>query len=146
MNRKRVFAILLATFILIYTGYVFADSLSSGNRANGDRPGELFKDFNYHVKEDIITVRLSENPDTGYVWHYSIENAGAVIYVEDGYIEDPETLYGSNPVREFKFQIKKGVDNTFRFKCYRRFEPEEIYKEHIIVISNSQYGSNIAVR
>lgn len=146
MKRNRVFSILLVAFIIIYTGYVFADPLATHNRENGNKPDEMFKDFKYFIKDDILTVRLAENAKTDYVWHFSIENPDAVIEIDDGYINSEEAPFDEIYIREFNFRIRKGVDNTFKFKCYRRFEPEDIYKEHIIVISNSRYGSNIAVR
>ncbi len=69
----------------------------------------------------IITVRLIENPTTGYRW--KVESSGTMELVGDSF-EGTGGAIGAAGARVFRFRAVRPGSNTLRIKNWREWEGE----------------------
>jgi len=86
------------------------------------------------AEDDIITVRLKENPTTGYRW--SVETPNGLELVEDGF-EAGGGGIGAAGVRVLQFRATRPGSHKLHLKNWREWEGEasvtERFDANIIV-------------
>lgn len=57
---------------------------------------------------DIVTIKLAENPTTGYRWQFEIipEEQNVIEVISSKYMAPQTTLIGAGGTKEYKFEIK----------------------------------------
>lgn len=71
--------------------------------------------------ESLVFIKLSENPSTGYLWEYEIDDTDIIELKNSNFIEtntDPNRM-GAPGIREFCFQCKK-AGTTYIVFTYKR--------------------------
>jgi inhibitor of cysteine peptidase len=77
---------------------------------------------------DEITLRLPENPTTGYRWH--IDRADGIVEQEvaqqqvDSHASDLNTPFGRGGIREFRFRAQVPGSGRLELKHWREWEGE----------------------
>lgn len=89
-----------------------------------------------------ISVSLSENPSTGYSWHYTVNKKDILEFVSDEFkSDDTQGLVGSAGTHEFKFKaIMEGVVKL-TFQYYRTWEginKDTETREYVIKIKKGE--------
>ena len=79
---------------------------------------------------EVVTVRLNENPSTGYKW--AIESAGGLEPVGDDFARGGAAL-GSGGERVFKFRTPRAGSYQLRLKHWRDFEGDSSITERFEV-------------
>ena len=75
---------------------------------------------------EIFEITLEENPSTGYVWSYEIEDESIVKFVSDEFVGgDDEISEGAPGKHVWVFEGVKDGDTTITFECARSFEDGE---------------------
>ena len=69
---------------------------------------------------DVVTIRLQENPTTGYRW--AVETAGGLEQVGDRF--DPGDAIGAAGIRSFEFRPPHTGTYELRMKHWRAWEGE----------------------
>ena len=70
---------------------------------------------------DVITLRLNENPTTGYRWFQ--ETSSGLEIVDDN--NEPGGAVGAGGVRVLRFRVKRGGSHELRMKNWREWEGED---------------------
>jgi inhibitor of cysteine peptidase len=74
-----------------------------------------------------ITIKLDENPTTGYTWNYSISDDGKIELLFDEYIQDEveDGIVGAGGVHEWTFNATESGEVEITFEYYRSWEGVE---------------------
>lgn len=82
----------------------------------------------------VVTIRLPENPTTGYRW--AIASDGGLEAVSDDFETGGPGL-GSGGERIFKFRVPKAGSHQLRLKHWRSFEGDSSITErfHVTVVA-----------
>jgi predicted secreted protein len=82
-------------------------------------------------------IRLTENPTTGYRWHYELADKSVLAYLSDDYLSKG-TLPGSAGYRSFSFLGSVAGTANIQFKLRRSWEssPPQRALQVLVVVSN----------
>uniref|UniRef100_A9A684 Proteinase inhibitor I42 chagasin domain-containing protein n=1 Tax=Methanococcus maripaludis (strain C6 / ATCC BAA-1332) TaxID=444158 RepID=A9A684_METM6 len=71
-----------------------------------------------------ITIKLDENPTTGYAWNYSISDDSKIEVLSDEYIQDDvdDGIVGAGGVHEWTFNATESGEVEITFDYYRSWE------------------------
>ena len=85
------------------------------------------------VVGDVIVVRLTENPTTGYRW--SLESVeGSLLTIEDDtFVLDSGPPMGSGGTRQFRFRTTAAGATTLNLKHWREWAGEDSVTERYTV-------------
>jgi predicted secreted protein len=83
---------------------------------------------------DVVTVRLQENPTTGYRW--TVETVSGLDQVGDRI--ETDGAIGAAGVRSFQFRTTRAGSYELRFKLGREWEGEDSALSRFIVKINVQ--------
>ncbi|MBA2864175.1 beta-propeller domain-containing protein [Methanococcus maripaludis] len=74
-----------------------------------------------------ISIKLDENPTTGYTWNYSISDDDKIELLSDEYIEDEtdDGIVGAGGVHEWTFNATESGEVELTFDYYRSWEGVE---------------------
>ena len=82
-----------------------------------------------------ITIRLDENPTTGYRWDVKEGSNQIIEFQKSEYLIESETETGRGGTRIFRFKAKSIGEETVQLKLRRSWEPDDVFlKEFRIVI------------
>lgn len=115
---KKVVSLLLAMVLLLNMA-VFADTTAVPVLISA----KLF-DVTYDGNQ--FTITLEENPSTGYVWTYTINDEALVKFVSDESIASESGLMGAPGQHKFTFESLGNGVSTIGFEQKRPFEDEPI--------------------
>jgi predicted secreted protein len=73
---------------------------------------------------DMITVRLEENPTTGYVWKIEEIDPGVLELVSEEYETVAGGGIGGGGERKMVFRANAPDTSTLQLKCLRQWEPD----------------------
>lgn len=79
---------------------------------------------------DVVTVRLKENPTTGYRW--AIENAGALESIGDDF-EGGGGAIGAGGTRVLQFRASRAGSHELRMKNWQEWEGDSSSTERFDV-------------
>lgn len=82
-------------------------------------------------KGDIATIKLAENPTTGYSWIFETEpeNQNIISVISSKYIKPSTSLIGAGGIKEYKFQINN--PGTIKIRGYYIRPWEEADKNNV---------------
>ena len=85
---------------------------------------------------DIVTIKLAENPTTGYGWQFEImpEEQNVIDVISSKYIAPRTTLIGTGGTKEYKFEIKNTGQITINGYYVRPWEETEKIKQSKCII------------
>jgi len=95
-----MFKLSLFTLVSLLTATSFAQAFDITQNDNGKV---------IDVKRgEIVTIKLAENPTTGYNWQFETEpeNQNVISVISSKYIEPVTSLIGAGGTKEYKFEIK----------------------------------------
>ena len=73
---------------------------------------------------DTITLRLEENPTTGYLWTVKELNSSVLELVGEEYLIGAGTGIGGGGERKLVFRAKEAGASPLRLNCERSWEPD----------------------
>jgi inhibitor of cysteine peptidase len=73
---------------------------------------------------DTITLRLEENPTTGYLWTVKELNSSVLELLSEEYFMAAGTGIGGGGERKLIFRAKEAGTSPLRLNCERRWEPD----------------------
>lgn len=71
-----------------------------------------------------MTIKLDENPTTGYTWNYSISDKNKIELLFDEYIQDDveDGIVGAGGVHEWTFNATESGEVEIKFDYYRSWD------------------------
>lgn len=81
----------------------------------------------------VVSIRLEENPTTGYQWEISELDSRVVELQDSEYIGASKVVLGAGGLRIFTFEAKSPGVTQVRLKLRREWESEEEAIEHFEV-------------
>lgn len=82
---------------------------------------------------DIVTIRLAENPTTGYHWEIGGIDDRFVEFQSSDYLVAPEAGIGAGGTRTFHFKAKSAGTAQIQLRRRRSWEAEDRVIEHFTV-------------
>ncbi len=78
------------------------------------------------VKTDgLITIRLSENPSTGYRWGVDQVNSEVMTLENSDYAQTPGAAIGGGGERTFTFKALRAGNSPIQLKLWREWEGDK---------------------
>lgn len=74
---------------------------------------------------DMITLRLPENPTTGYRWELTVSDRSVITRADDEYLSGGEAS-GSGGVHRFELQAHSAGTARVALQLRRAWEPEDM--------------------
>ncbi|MBO6281325.1 MAG: protease inhibitor I42 family protein [Alphaproteobacteria bacterium] len=74
------------------------------------------------TKGDIVTIKLAENPTTGYSWQFEVTPENNIEVISAKYIAPRTTLIGAGGTKEYKFEVKNTGRTTINGYYVRPWE------------------------
>lgn len=84
-------------------------------------------------QDDVVLIRLEENPTTGYRWEVDAVDDRVVELQDSHYSMATGTGIGGGGVRTFTFKAKSPGTGFIRFKLRRAWESEDAAAERFAV-------------
>ena len=113
---------------------------SDGNELRGNSGisemiiGQTERGNNFDILQgSVFSIRLKENPTTGYQWEISELDSRVVKLQDSEYIGASGALLGAGGLRSFTFEAKSPGVTQVRLKLRREWESEEEAIEHFEV-------------
>ena len=82
--------------------------------------------FEYEINDNEVKIILNENPSTGYLWEYEIDDENIIELVKDNSVSDDSNLIGASGKREYTFKFLKEENVTITFGYKRSWEENSI--------------------
>lgn len=84
-------------------------------------------------QDDVVLIRLEENPTTGYRWEVDAVDDRVVELQNSNYSMATESGVGGGGVRTFTFKAKSPGTGSIRLKLRRAWESEDAATNHFAV-------------
>lgn len=109
---KKILSLVIVFVLMTNLAFAERPMLISSNEEDGK------VQFTVEQTGDEFIIKLSENPSTGYIWIYQIEDMDHVTYVSDDYISE-SNLLGAPGIRSYTFEVNSLGISTIEFKQAR---------------------------
>jgi predicted secreted protein len=140
LKMKKMISILLTGIMVFSCGVVFADK-----EANIIKPQCVINNleksstkFNVSISGDEFKIDLKENPSTGYIWSYAIDDEEHVTFMDEKEIRPEIEIPGAGGNREFAFEINGDGVSTITFTLRQSWENEPLETLRVLVHKNGE--------
>jgi len=81
---------------------------------------------------DIISIRLDENPTTGYRWKLEPDNQGVLELTQSEFVQDASAGVGGGGQHIFTFKALKAGTVSLNLKNWREWEGDRAIIAHFV--------------